>query len=277
MLRRFLILSFVCFLSSYGCSKQPNVKKELKVDNCSYVDEYFDYCKIDYLKKYEKIFNEENINFNNKLILVPVVVNGDLYSGIVAIDKYSGHVDTMLFGFKINGKNDQIISNINSDIFCIVGEINSKSLSVTKKGKNCFKYNHKGFELIDQKKDKKDINKNIFPIIYDHNKFKCGNYDCYLSGLTINNLNKISREDTNTELKFLVNEKGFDTSYIDASDNNGILYVIRYNEGEGEEENLYLSYFLGGEFKTKLLGPIKSLKILDSRNILFNGKRVVLE
>lgn len=213
------------------------------------------------------------MNFNKKFILKAVIHTKHDYSGVVAIDKSTGIVSTMLFGFKIDGKSNQISSKINSDVFCIKGEVNSKSLGITKNGDSCFKYNENGFELIDE--NKIEVEGELFPIKYKDNKFKCRDSNCNFIILNKEKYNKISRGSENNELKLMINERGFDTSYIDASDNNNILYIVRYSEGDEQEEILYLAYFLNGEFKTKLLRGIKSLEIFNSRDIIFNGHKVI--
>lgn len=252
----------------------PNIPTDVKVDKCSYTDEYFDYCTKENILKYKESIKKLPVNFNKNYILLPVNSGDNSYSGIVAIDKNSGHVDTMLFGFKKKNEVNQIVSEVNSDMFCINGEINSKSLSITKSGKNCFKFNHNGFSLI---KEVNDVTvNNLYPILFDKLKFKCGSNQCKFLSLNTKSLNKISRGDNNSSLRFIINERGFDSSYIDASDDKNILYVIRYNEGDNQVENLSLSYFYQGEFKNKPLGVIKSLRILDSRNIEFNGKKIIL-
>lgn len=275
MRNKVLFLMVLLLISSYGCTKQVKNLTAIKVDHCSYTDELFDYCKKENIKFYEESIVNLPVNFNTKYILVPVNYGEKKsYSGMVAIEKKTGHVDTMQFGFKNLKKSDQIVSDINSDIFCINGEINSKSLSITRSGKNCFKFNHNGFSLVGTKE--KVSTKDIYPIFFDKGSFKCGSNKCNFINLNNNNLKNISRGESNTSLKFLVNEKGFDSSYIDASDEKNILYVIRYSEGDNSIDSLSLSYFYQGEFKTKNFGVIKSLRILDSRNIELNGKKIIL-
>lgn len=258
-------------VSSYGCTKQNSVVNKIKVNNCSYVDEYFDYCKPAFIKEYSKLLNTGTVNFNQKFILAPIG-NSSSYSGVVAIDKATGNVETMKFGFKQSSLKKKIESQINSDVFCIDGEVNSKSLSINKIGKSCFKFDNEGFIFLNERKSE---SKNVYPIIFGNTKFKCGSKNCEFKSLDEENLKKISKNESSA-LRFIINEKGFDSSYLDASDDKNILYVIRYTDGDNEIENLNLAYFYQGNFKVKLLGSLKSLKIIDSRRIKFNGKDITL-
>ncbi|NHC03312.1 hypothetical protein G9F31_05955 [Acinetobacter sp. 187] len=270
-MKKIIILLTLSLLSSYGCTKQNSVVKKINVHNCSYVDEYFDYCKPEFINEYSKLLSTGTVNFNQKFILAPIG-NSPNYSGIVAIDKTTGNVETMKFGFKQSSLKKQIESKINSDVFCIDGEVNSKSLSINNIGKSCFKFDNKGFKFLNQSKSESS---NIYPIIFGNTNFKCGSKNCEFTSLNEANLNKISKNNSSS-LRFITNEKGFDSSYLDASDDKNILYVIRYNEGDNEIENVNLAYFYQGDFKVKLLGSLKSLKIIDSRNIKFNGKDITL-
>lgn len=271
-MKKTLILLVLSLLSSYGCTKQNISDKKIKVHNCSYVDEYFDYCKPEFINKYTKLLTTAEVNFNKKFILAPVGENTS-YSGIVAIDKVTGNVETMKFGFKKSNIKGQIKSKIDSDVFCVDGEVNSKSLSINEIGKNCFRFDNKGFNFLSHKISEPI---NIYPIIFEDLKFKCGTQKCNFKNLNDENLKKISKN-SSSPLKFMTNEKGFDSSYIDISDNKGILYLIKYTEGDNYNENLILAYFYQGDFKLKSLGNVKNLKILDSRNIKFNGKKLILD
>lgn len=271
-MKKFITLLVLSLLSSYGCTKQNIVVNKIKVHNCSYVDEYFDYCKPEFINEYSKLLNIGEVNFNKKFILAPIGDNSS-YSGIVAIDKTTGNVETMKFGFKKSSLKKQIKSQIDSDVFCIDGEVNSKSLTINEIGKNCFKFDNKGFIFLNEKKIE---SKNVYPIIFVNATYKCGFKKCEFKNFNEESLKKISKN-TNSSLKFITNEKGFDSSYLDASDDKNILFLIRYTEGDNEIENLNLAYFYQGDLKVKALEGIKSLKLLDSRSIKFNGQNIILD
>ncbi|UUM28295.1 hypothetical protein NQU59_03975 [Acinetobacter colistiniresistens] len=104
----------------------------------------------------------------------------------------------------------------------------------------------------------------------------CNGVKCKENTLTIERLKEISNNDKNSELRFLVNERGFDTTYINASAGSKILYVLKYSEGDSEQENIYLSYFLNDSFKTKALGEVKSFKVDSNQKVYFNGNEISL-
>lgn len=266
----FLALSVI---STYGCTKENISNVKIKVQNCSYDDEYFDYCKKNYLNQYQDALQNQVVNFNKDYILTSIGGDKNSCSGIVAIKKRTGQVYTMLYSYK-KTNNNQIITNINSDTFCIMGEVNSKSKGLTKTGKSCFKFNQNGFELEEDKKPTPLVSKKIFPIVFNKNEILCNSKKCKSEPLINQNLNNISRNESGPSLQLMVNERGFDSEYIDASDDKNILYLVVYGEGDNDVKSLFLVYFFQSRFKTKSLGNIKSLNITDTNHIIFNGKKI---
>lgn len=256
----------ICLFIITGCANAEN-KKELRVDKCSYEDEYFNYCKKKLLKNYNEYFENEPENFNKKYILKLIGDNDHSYHGIVAIEKKTGIVYTSIYNVKLDN-NDLLQFNYYSNKFCLNGEVNSKSLSFNKRGKTCFLFSQGVFEL-----DGKIVSKiqAKSDLLFINNKFMCGSKACKMKILTLNNLNEISKGQ-DSDLKFLVNERGFDTVYYDASDKENILYVFLYYEGVGVSKNLALAYMSNGILKFKSLGPVSSVIINGTSDIFVNGK-----
>ena len=59
----------------------------------------------------------------------------------------------------------------------------------------------------------------------------CNGMRCKENIPTNEKLKEISKNYRNSKLHFLVSERGFDTTYINASIDNGVLYVVRYSGG----------------------------------------------
>lgn len=172
-MKKIILCLSLSVLSGYGCSKEIKSPSSMKVNQCSYDDEYFDYCEKKYLSFYKKTVETQEANFNKNYILTSVGGENNTYAGIVIIDKSTGVVDTMIFGYRKKNKNE-LFFNLDSDVFCINSEVNSKSLGVTKSGESCFKYNKKGFELLESKKDEYGFKVSLLPYnSKDH-------YSCYV-------------------------------------------------------------------------------------------------
>lgn len=75
----------------------------------------------------------------------------------------------------------------------------------------------------------------------------------------------------------MVYERGNDTTYIDASDNNYNLYFMEYTIGDAEQRNFLVVYMKQGKFVSKNLGATKNIKILNSRNVVYDNKKVNFE
>ena len=141
---------FIFVISASACSAQSNSDlskkyKNITVTNCSFVDELFDYCKQGQLKRYQDAFEKQPSNFNKNYVLLKVSQNDPLISGVAVISKETGLVYTMSYSFR----NEKYISySLSSDVFCLDGEIYSQSRGDGRHGKNCFKFNTAGFELM---------------------------------------------------------------------------------------------------------------------------------
>ncbi len=134
---KFIIKTCLCTFFCLFClnvSSKSTLKVEVK--SCSYEDEYFNYCANNYMRIYKNILKNEKSNFNKKYYLKKIGGSKINYSGLVVIDMNRGKVSTLLYGIIA----ENIEYNINSNIFCVNGEVNSKSLSFTKNGRTCFKY-----------------------------------------------------------------------------------------------------------------------------------------
>lgn len=117
---------------------------------------------------------------------------------------------------------------------------------------------------------------NIFPIIFN-NKLLCNQRKCNQIRLTTLALRKISLDDQDTNLDMMVYERGNDTTYIDASDNNYNLYLMEYTVGDAEQKNFLVAYMKQGKLVSKNLGAAKNIKILNSRNVIYDNKKVNFE
>lgn len=118
---------------------------------------------------------------------------------------------------------------------------------------------------------------NIFPITFNNNKLLCNQKKCNQIRLTNSALRKISLDDQDTDLNMMVYERGNDTTYIDASDNNYNLYLMEYTVGDAEQKNFLVAYMKQGKFISKNLGAAKNIKILNSRDVTYDNKKVNFE
>ena len=115
---------------------------------------------------------------------------------------------------------------------------------------------------------------NIFPISFKNDKLLCNQKKCNQIRLTNLALKKISLDDEDTDLDMMVYERGNDTIYIDASDNDYNLYFMEYTIGDTEQRNFLVAYMKQGKLVSKNLGAAKNIKILNSRDVTYDNKKV---
>lgn len=257
--KAFLLIILTLFISSLSaCTKA----EKITVNQCNYVDEYFDYCTKENKKLYENKMNIKESNFNKDNILLEVNSTAGKYDGLAVIDKKNNTIYTSKFTYKKGGK---ISFSNNSNIICIDGVINSKSLDITKEGNNCLEYKNNELNLLEKSNTKK-----IYPVEYVKTKLICNYKDCPIKVLDQKSLNYIS-EENGQDLEFLINGS-FNPSYIDLSDKKGKLYLIFYNEGDDNNPTFFACYFLNGEFKVKNIGYVNSIKVDDSSKFQYDSK-----
>lgn len=266
-MRNIFLISLMLFFT-YGCSQEVQSSPSIRVNKCSYIDEYFDYCKIEYLKFYQKIYEKQSVNFNKDFILTSVGGENNSFAGVVAINKNTGIVDTMLFGYKKNNDN-QLVFNVNSDIFCINSIVNSKSYSITRGGEACFKYNKNGFELLQTKDNAHGFKFSKIP--YNSEKhLKCQlnnkNEDCL-------GINLISSSILGKKYSFI--SPSFGSNLILPVSHNRKEIIISLFEEEGGPQITIFIVDKSGNFKEKTVSIQKNV-IIDKDYILHywsNGKQ----
>ena len=142
-----LILS-VAF-GAVACSAQgENLEKhykEIYVHNCSFVDEYFDYCRLEHLEQYRNAFKNIPANFNKSYVLITLTQESPLIHGIAVVSKKTGDVYTMLYMFHTK---KPVSYQIESNRFCIDGDIYSHGSGDGREGVNCFEFDNEGFKLL---------------------------------------------------------------------------------------------------------------------------------
>ncbi|MCU4577639.1 hypothetical protein KTJ34_09360 [Acinetobacter courvalinii] len=305
-LKTVMIFSIGLVVSSCGFSKESNqnfdsekrsistggVTKE-KISNCNFEQGYIDFCSDNYLKLYNNSLNQKANFAQNKVALVIDRVR-DAGKGIPRKVKYFVVLDPTTkrvypleqsVGYFVNDRLEEIENepssikfSQNNNQFCLSGTTFSLQDNNINVENECYTFNLHDkdfFKKVQKQKNIKYENVNL-PVIFEKKKFMCNGVKCKENKLTNDSLKEISNNDKNSELRFLVNERGFDTTYINASAGSNVLYVLKYSEGDSGQENIYLSYFLDGLFKTKVLGEVKSFKIDSSQNVYFNGKKVIL-
>ena len=305
-LKTVMIFSIGLVVSNCGFSKENNQKfdsekrststelviKE-KISNCYFEQGYIDFCSDKYLKLYNNSLNQKANFAQNKVALVIDKVR-DTGKGIPRKVKYFVVLDPTTkrvypleqsVGYFVNDRLEEIANEPSSIKFsqnnnqvCLSGTTFSLQDNNINIENECYTFNLHDkdfFKKVQKQKNIKYENVNL-PVIFEKKKFMCNGVKCKENKLTNDSLKEISNNDKNSELRFLVNERGFDTTYINASAGSNILYVLKYSEGDSEQENIYLSYFLDGLFKTKVLGEVKSFKIDSSQNVYFNGNKVIL-
>ena len=144
----FIVLVFV--MSAFACSAKidgdlSKKYKDIIVTNCSFIDELFDYCKTEQLKRYQDAFENQTSNFNKNYVLLKVYQSNPLISGIAVVSKQTGLVYTMSYSFQ---DEKELSFNLNSDVFCLEGEVYSQSRGDGRSGKSCFKFNTSGFAIL---------------------------------------------------------------------------------------------------------------------------------
>lgn len=305
-LKTVMIFSIGLVVSSCGFSKENNqdfdserkivptkVITREKVLKCNFEQGYIDFCSNNYLKLYNDSLNKK-ANFDQNKVALIIDKERDTGKGIPRKIKYFVVLDPTTkrvypleqsVGYFVNDRLEEIATkpsiikfNQNNNKVCLSGTTFSYQDNNVNVENECYTFNpndNSFFKKVQKEKIIKYENENL-PISFDKKKFMCNRLKCKENILTVDRLKEISKNDKNSDLRFLVNEKGFDTTYINASTGNKILYVFKYSEGDSEQQNIYLSYFVDGLFKTKALGEVKSFKIDSSQNVYFNGTKVIL-
>jgi hypothetical protein len=305
-LKTVMIFSIGLVVSSCSFSKENNQNLDVenknvtndaitreKVEKCKFEQGYIDFCSDNYLKIYNNALSQK-VNFAQNKVAIVIDKERDTGKGISRKVKYFVVLDPTTkkvypleqsVGYFVNDRLEEIKTEPSSIKFsqnnnhvCLSGTTFSYQDNNINVENECYTFNtndKKFFKKIHKAKNIKYENGNL-PISFEKKKFVCNGVKCKENTLTNESLKEISNNDKNSELHFLVNERGFDTTYINASSDSRVLYVIRYSEGDSEQETIYLSYLLNGLFKTKALGEVKSFKIDDSQNVYFNGKRIDL-
>ncbi|MCK4081078.1 MULTISPECIES: hypothetical protein [Acinetobacter] len=305
-LKTVIIFSIGFLVSNCGFSKENNQnfdsdKKNIsndfvtkdKVLKCNFEHGFIDFCSDNYLKLYNNSLRKKANFAQNKVALV-IDKERDTGKGTPRKVKYFVVLDPATkrvyplgqsVGYFVNDRLEEIINepprikfSQNNNQVCLSGTTFSYQDNNINVENECYKFNPNDkdfFKKVQKQKNIKYENSN-FPITFEKKKFMCNGVKCKENTLTNDSLKEISNNDKNSELRFLVNERGFDTTYINASAGSKILYVLKYSEGDSEQENIYLSYFLDGLFKTKVLGEVKLFKIDSSQNVYFNGNKVIL-
>jgi hypothetical protein len=305
-LKTVMIFSIGLVVSSCGFTKENNQNFDVenkniingtitraKVEKCKFEQGYIDFCSENYLKIYNNALSQK-VNFaQNKIALVIdkerdtgkgaprkvkyFVVLDPITKKVYPLEQSVGHfVNDRLEELTIEPSIVQFSQNNNQ--VCLSGTTFSYQDNNINVENECYTFNlnDKNFFKKVQKEKKIKYKNGNFPISFEMKKFMCNGSKCEENVLTNKSLKEISNNDKNSELRFLVSERGFDTTYINASSDSRALYVIRYAEGDGEQETMYLAYFLNDVFKTKVLGAVKSFKVDGSQNVYFNGKRINL-
>jgi hypothetical protein len=303
-LKKVMIFSISLVVSSCSFSKENNQNLDVenknvtndaitreKVAKCKFEQGYIDFCSDNYLKIYNNAFSQK-VNFAQNKVALVIDKERDTGKGIPRKVKYFVVLDPTTkkvypleqsVGYFVNDRLEEIKTEPSSIKFsqnnnhvCLSGTTFSYQDNNINVENECYTFNTNDKNFFKKIHKAKNIKYENLPISFEKKKFVCNGVKCKENTLTNESLKEISNNDKNSELHFLVNERGFDTTYINASSDSRVLYVIRYSEGDSEQETIYLSYFLNGLFKTKALGEVKSFKIDDSQNVYFNGKRIDL-
>lgn len=305
-LKKVMIFSIGLVVSSCGFSKENNQNFDVesrnvfnaaitreKVEKCKFEQGYIDFCSDDYLRIYNNTLSKKANFAQNKVALV-FDKERDRGKGIPRAVKYFVVLDPttkkvypleQYVGYFVDDRLEEIISeppivkfSQNNNQVCLSGTTFSYKDNNLNVENECYVFNANDKNYFKKIKNEKKLKKErgIFPILYEKNKFMCNGAKCNQNILNNEKLKEISNNDQSSELRFLISERGFDTTYINASSDSRALYVVRYAEGDGEQETLYLAYFSNDVFKTKALGVVKSFKVDDSQNVYFNGKRIDL-
>lgn len=305
-LKTVMIFSIGLVVSSCSFSKENNQNFDVenknitngaitreKVAKCKFEQGYVDFCSDNYLKIYNNALSQK-VNFAQNKVALVFDKERDTGKGIPRKVKYFVVLDPttrkvypleQYVGYFVDDQLEEIASeppvvkfSQNNNKVCFSGTTFSYQDNNINVENECYLFNSNDKNFFQKiQKDKKIIyEKGTFPILFEKNKFMCNKLKCKQNVLNNEKLKEISNNDKNNELRFLVSERGFDTTYINASSDGRVLYVIRYSEGDSEQETIYLSYFLNGLFRTKALGVVKSFKVDDSQNVYFNGKKIDL-
>ncbi|WP_026471713.1 hypothetical protein [Alkanindiges illinoisensis] len=305
-LKTVIILSINLVISSCGFSKENNQNLDVEnkkfvntsitredVAKCEFEQAYINFCSDNYLKIYNNSLIKK-VNFAQNKVALIIDQERDTGKGVPRKVKYFVVLDPTTkkvypleqsVGYFVDDRLEEITTeppiikfSQNNKNVCLSGTTFSYKDNNINVENECYTFNLNNKIYFKKMQKKKDIKheQGAFPILFENKNFLCNGIKCKESVLTNDELKEISNNNVNSELRFLVNERGFDTTYINASIDNRTLYIVRYSEGDSEQNTIYLSYFLKGLFKTKLLGAVKSFKVDGSQNIYFNGSKVTL-
>ncbi|HFF2591288.1 hypothetical protein [Acinetobacter baumannii] len=306
-LKTVMIFSIGILVSSCGFSKENNQdiglrdKKSLtenitqkSITQCKFEQGYIDFCSNENLKLYNDALNKKENFAQNKIALI-LDKDRDTGKGVPRKVKYFIVIDPKTkkvypleqsIGYFVNDRLEEIASepptikfNQNSNKVCLSGTTflyRDNNINVKNE---CYIFNSNDinyFKKVQKEKDVKNEKENL-PVVFENNKFICNGIKCKETIFNNKKLEELSKNPQNNELRFLVSERGSNTTYINASLGNKVLYIFKYSEGDSEQEILYLSYFLNNNLKTKKLGEVKSFKVDSNQNVYFNGNKIILD
>lgn len=306
-LKTVMIFSIGLVVSSCGFSKENNQNFDVENKNivngiitrenvakCKFEQGYIDFCSDNYLKIYNNTLSKK-VNFAQNKVALVIDKERDTGKGIPRKVRYFVVLDTITkkvypleqsVGYFVDDRLEEIASepsifkfSQNNNQVCLSGTTFSYKDNNINVENECYTFNSNDknyFKKIEKEKSIK-YEKGSLPILFEKKKFICNGIKCKENVLNNEKLKKISNNDKNSELRFLVNERGFNTTYMKTSVDGKALYIFRYSEGDSEKEILYLSYFLNDEFKTKLLGEVETFKVDINQNIYFNGSKIFLD
>ncbi|ETR93125.1 hypothetical protein [Acinetobacter lactucae] len=302
-----MIFSIGLVVSNCGFSKENKQNFDVKneevansiitrenIVRCKFENGYIDFCSDDNLKIYNNKLNKK-INFAQNKVALVIDKERDIGKGIPRKVKYFVVLDPKTkkvypleqsVGYFVNDKLEEITSepsivkfSQNNNQVCLSGTTFSYKDNNINVENECyiFNLNDKNYFKKLQKDKNIKYEKGNLPISFKKKDFICNGIKCNEKILNNKTLKEISNNSGNSELRFLVNERGFNTTYINASIGDKFLYIFKYKEGDSKKDIIYLSYFYNNEFKTKLLGEVDSFKVDINQNIYFNGNKVILD
>ncbi|OOT52397.1 hypothetical protein [Acinetobacter pittii] len=302
-----MIFSIGLVVSNCGFSKENNQNFDVKneevansiitrenIVRCKFENGYIDFCSDDNLKLYNNKLNKK-INFAQNKVALVIDKERDIGKGIPRKVKYFVVLDPKTkkvypleqsVGYFVNDKLEEITSepsivkfSQNNNQVCLSGTTFSYKDNNINVENECYTFNLNDKNYFKKLQKEKNIKyeKGDLPISFKKKDFICNGIKCNEKILNNKTLKEISNNSGNSELRFLVNERGFNTTYINASIGDKFLYIFKYKEGDSKKDIIYLSYFYNNEFKTKLLGEVDSFKVDINQNIYFNGNKVILD
>ncbi|WP_336166734.1 hypothetical protein [Acinetobacter sp. 161(2023)] len=307
LLKKLVIFSTVISVSSCIFAKENNQdiglrdKKSIienitqkSITQCKFEQGYIDFCSNENLKLYNDALNKKENFAQNKIALI-LDKDKDTGKGVPRKVKYFIVIDPRTkkvypleqsIGYFVNDRLEEIASepptikfNQYSNKVCLSGTTflyRDNNINVKNE---CYIFNSNDinyFKKVQKEKDVKHEKENL-PVIFENNKFICNGIKCKETIFNNKKLEELSKNPQNNELRFLVSERGSNTTYINAPLGNKVLYIFKYSEGDSEQEILYLSYFLNNNLKTKNLGEVKSFKLDGNQNVYFNGNKIMLD